>query len=230
MSLAPTSTVPLPGPQRPGGPRSRWRGALVAFVVGLAVPAVPAGLIVADRTGGPLGWSSSEAGAGAGGGPGSDDGVPDVEPGAFLAGDRLATSLGAMVAEAGTTQASQLAFDGRQLSVDLLDADTGLYVRHDQYESDPAGQAYSTDLVRQPPPPAVFDLATVSPDTPMAALQTANRSLGNEPEDLQYLTALVERPYPSYGDPLIVVDDSLGVSPRRVWLSLDGAVLRVEGP
>ncbi|MBB3676263.1 hypothetical protein [Modestobacter versicolor] len=216
MSLAPTSTVPLP--EAPGAPRRRrrWRGAVAAFVVGLAVPA---GVVVADRTGEPLSWSSDED---------VEDTLVD-EPG-FLDGDRLERSLAAMVADAGTSQVTQLAFDDDRLSVDLLDADTGLYARHEQYAGGSSETPYVTDLVRQPPPEAAFDLAAVPTATLLAALRTANRSLGDEPEDVEYLAALVERPFPVYGDPLVVVDAGYGVTPRRVWLALDGSVLRVEGP
>jgi len=217
MSLAPSSTVPLPEPERPGRPRKRWRGALVAFLVGLAVPA---GVVVADKTGEPLDSSSS----------GSDSDLLGTDRGAFLERGRLATSLAALATAAGTTRTAQLAFDSRQLSADLLDADTGLYVRLDEYESSSPGEPYRTDLVRQPPPEAVFDLAVVGADALLTAMETANRSLGNDDADLEFLHVLVERPFPTYGDPLIVVDDGYGVAPRRVWLSLDGTVLRVEGP
>lgn len=220
MSLAPTSTVPLPEAERPGGPRKRWRGAVLAFVVGLAVPV---GVVVADTTGEPLSWTSSDSDDG-------DDPAIDEPRGAFLERDRLARSLAAMVDLAGTTSATQLAFDSRRLSVDLLEADTGLFVRYDQYESDPVEAPYTTDLVRQPPPEAVFDLSAVPVDTLLAALETANRSLGNPPEDVEWLGLVLERPFPGYGEPLMVVDAGYGAAPQRVWLSLDGTVLRVEGP
>jgi len=212
MSLAPTSTVPLPAPETTA-PRRRWTGAVVAFVVGLAVPA---GVVVADRTGEPLSVPAAEE-------------ETTSSPAPFLEGDRLERALATLVAEAGSSQAAQLAFDGRDVSADLVDPLTGQYVRVDQYELDAVDEAYESGLTVQPPREAAFDLATIPPATLLAAMATANRALGNEDEDLQYLEVLVERPFPGFGDPVIVVSDSFGVPPHRVWLSTDGTVLRVDG-
>ncbi len=60
------------------------------------------------------------------------------------------------------------------------------------------------------------------------ALTTAARALRYEPDEMAYLELLVERPFPAYGDVLLTASERYSSAGSRVWLALDGTVLRTE--
>lgn len=207
---APASTVVVPGEPVPRRPR----GFAVGLVIGLAVTL---GVVAAEKAGvlphlpGSSGYSDVEP-----------DDVPFTDP------DRLQTALDAAVADVGTVRATQLVVADGEVSVVLLDADTNLWSRYQEYDFDPPGEGHAEPLPAQPPAEAEFALDAVPADVLVEALRTGNRALGGDDEDLRGLELVVERPFPTYGDVLLTVSEPYSSAGSRVWLSTDGSVLRAD--
>lgn len=208
---APSSTVVVPGEPAPAKPR----GFLVGLVVGLVATV---GVVGAEKAGvlpHLSGGSSAD----------SEDRAEDVP---FTDAGRLQAGLDAAVADVGSTRATQLLVEDGEFSVVLFDPDTNLWSRYSEYDFYAAGEGRSEPLPAQPPVEAEFALDLVTAPVLVEALETGNRALGNDAEDVTFLQLVAERPFPVYGDVLLTVSDRYGSAGARVWLTPDGTVLRAE--
>lgn len=210
-ALGPGVVPGEPAPRRP-------RGFVLGVLVGLLLTVGP---VVAIRTG-----ALPEPTVGSGSSYDDDDGdtaddVPFTDP------VRVQGALDAAVADVGSDRAAQVVVEDGEFSAVLFDPATNLWTRYREYSFDAPGDGRSEPLPSQPPAQAEFSLALVSGAGLTAAMTTGNRAIGNDPEDVDYVLLVAERPFPAYGDVVLVVSDRYS-SGARAWLSPDGTVLRSE--
>lgn len=209
-------TPPVPSATAPAGGRSGPGGRAVGLVVGLLLCL---GAVVAEKAG--LAPALASQGSDEAADRSTED-VPFTEP------DRLQTALDAAVAQAGSSRATQVSVDDGEVSVVLFDPTSQVWTRYHEYAFDSPGDGDSDTLASAPPPEAEFALDGVTGAVLTDLLTTGNRALRQDAEDVDFLQLVVERPFPAYGDVLVTVSERYSPSSSRVWLSLEGTVLRAE--
>ncbi|MCO7221351.1 hypothetical protein [Klenkia sp. PcliD-1-E] len=204
-------------PPAPGERRPRRGGFGAAFVVSLMLTLA----VVLSVHNGALPDPTRDSASSGYSADDSDDEVPFTDP------DRLQQALDAAVADVGSARAAQVVVEDGEFSAVLFDPATSLWSRYREYSFDAPGDGRSEPLPSQPPTEAEFPLELVSGPGLVAALGTGNRAIGNDPDDLPFVQLVAERPFPAYGDVLLMVSDRYS-SGSRAWLSPEGAVLRSE--